>query len=339
MAHGRFIIMKNKDIYKKVKDTIDQEGTLLYLTLAGSRLFGTFLPNSDYDVKGIYLPTLKSCFLSNYKKQIRFKDEECDLDVTVFALQNFIKHVQKLNVNSLDMLFSKSNKEAVIYTDGVLFNRYFTIENIQKHILTNEMLNFIEYTYAHLDKYTVKIHRLNEVTKLRESIENILSRYLNVFDLRLKDIIDDIDFSDVKYISKKMPSLLDTDDDMMLVLTKLFPYRSKVGYVLNGLDSIESNYGKRVSDNKSVIDYKSLSHAYRSIYELYCLFTVGKIVFPLDIADYLLDIRKGKVELDDVVKATLKMIDRVNGIKTNFNDKIDVSFLENIILNYCWNKL
>ena len=331
--------MKNNFIYKKIKDVVDQEGTLLYLTLAGSRLFGTSLPNSDYDVKGIYLPTLKSCFLSNYKKQIRFKDEECDLDVTVFALQNFIKHVQKLDVNSLDMLFSKSNKKAVIYTDGVLFNKYFIVENIRKHILINKMPSFIGYSYAQLDKYNIKISRLNEVIRLRENIESILSNYLNVFDLRLKDIIDDIDFSDVKYISKKMPSLLDTDDDMMLVLTKLFPYRSKVGHVLNGLDSIESNYGKRVTTNLNSADFKSLSHAYRSVYELYCLLTDGEMVFPLIIADHLLDIRNGKIELDNVVESVLDMIAKIKKIEPTFNDKIDVLFLEDIVLNYYWNKL
>jgi predicted nucleotidyltransferase len=328
--------MESNLIHEKVADAIKQEGTLLYLTLAGSRLFGTNLPESDYDVKGIYLPTLKSIFLGNYKKQIRFKDKEWDLDVTVFSLQSFIKHVKKLDINSIDMLFSKSNKDAVIYSDGILFNKYFTVENIQKHILTNKMPSFIGYTYAQLDKYTVKIQRLNEVIKLRESIENILSRYLNVFDLRLKDIIDDIDFSDVKYISKKMPSLLDTDDDMMLVLTKLFPYRSKVSYVLNGLDSIENNYGKRVFKNLNSADFKSLSHAYRSVYELYCLLTKGEILFPLDVSDYLLDVRKGKFKVNKVVESVLDMINEVKKIKLNFNDEINVLFLEDIILDYCW---
>lgn len=331
--------MKNKDIYKKIKDVVDQHGTLLYLTLAGSRLFGTALPNSDYDVKGVYLPTLKSIFLDNYKSQIRFKDKESDLDVTVFSLQSFIKHVQKLDVNSLDMLFSKSSKEAVIYTDGILFNRYFTVENIQKHILTNKMPSFIRYSYAQLDKYNIKISRLKEVIKLRKSIENILPDYLYNFDLRLKDIIDDIDFSEFKYIDKFMPRLLTDSDDMMRVLTKLFPHRSKVGYVLKGLDSIESNYGKRVVGNLNSADFKSLSHAYKSVYELHCLFTDGKIVFPLDIADYLLDIRNGKIELDNVVESILDMIAKVKKIEPTFNDNLDVLFLENIILDYCWEKL
>jgi len=331
--------MKNNFIYKKINDRIKQEGTIMYLTLAGSRLFGTALPNSDYDVKGIYLPSLKSIFLGNYKKQIRFKDEECDLDVTIFSLQSFIKQVQKLDVNSLDMLFSKSSKEAVIYTDDILFNRYFTVENIRKHILTNKMPSFVGYSYAQLDKYNIKISRLNEVIKLRESIENILSNYLNVFDLRLKDIINSIDFSEFKYIDKFMPRLLTDSDDMMRVLTKLFPHRSKVGYVLNGLDSIESNYGKRVVRNLNSADFKSLSHAYRSVFELYCLLTDGEIVFPLTVADYLLDIRNGKIELDNVVESILDMIAKVKKIKSTFNDEIDVLFLENIILGYCWGEL
>ena len=41
---------------------------LIYSTLFGSRLYGTELPDSDYDVKGVFLPTADEILLGNPPK-------------------------------------------------------------------------------------------------------------------------------------------------------------------------------------------------------------------------------------------------------------------------------
>lgn len=76
---------------------------IIYKVISGSRLYGTDTPESDYDYRGVWLPTLEESLsmksLKDYKKDVGI------FDVMYYPLQKFIRLLVSGNPNVLDWLF------------------------------------------------------------------------------------------------------------------------------------------------------------------------------------------------------------------------------------------
>lgn len=64
--------------------------TLLAKVIAGSKLYGLDNPNSDTDIKSIFLPPLRDCLLMRASRNEHSKDEVSKTEHEGFALQSFL---------------------------------------------------------------------------------------------------------------------------------------------------------------------------------------------------------------------------------------------------------
>ena len=81
------------------------------------------------------------------------------------------------------------------------------------------------------------------------------------------------------------------------ILGKFYPLEIHVKDVLKSLNIFKNKFGDRAKlalDNKGV-DWKAISHAYRACFELEELARTGEISFPLTMAEFLLDVKLGKL--------------------------------------------
>jgi len=92
---------------------------LIYLTLHGSRAYGTETPQSDYDIRGVAIAPLKQYFGTRKWEQLqgsspylngflhkRFPEAPEDTDCEVFNIQKFLRLAADSNPNILDILFA-----------------------------------------------------------------------------------------------------------------------------------------------------------------------------------------------------------------------------------------
>ena len=87
------------------------------------------------------------------------------------------------------------------------------------------------------------------------------------------------------------------------VCGKKFPMTNTWATVVTSMKSTLENYGERVKEfDGEGVDWKALSHAMRITEQVLELCGTGKLVFPRPNAAYLLDVKSGKVPLDEATR-------------------------------------
>ena len=111
--------MINKEA-KEILDEMDLSGcpwvkdNLIFLTLAGSRSYGTHTETSDYDYRGICIPP------TDYFMGLKsFDQAECRrTDTTIYSIKKFIKLLIDCNPNIIELLFA--NEENIVYKHPIM---------------------------------------------------------------------------------------------------------------------------------------------------------------------------------------------------------------------------
>jgi polyhydroxyalkanoate synthesis regulator phasin len=84
------------------------------------------------------------------------------------------------------------------------------------------------------------------------------------------------------------------------VCGKQYPLTNKITTILKSVDGTLKNYGERVKEYEGEqVDWKALSHAIRITEQILELCGTGKLTFPRPNAQFLLDVKSGKLTLDE----------------------------------------
>jgi predicted nucleotidyltransferase len=89
---------------------------IIYLTLSGSHAYGTSLPNSDIDLRGVLIEQPKYI----YGLQTFEQFEDLPTDTVIFGLKKFIKLCTNSNPNALELLGTDQSSIIKITEKGEL---------------------------------------------------------------------------------------------------------------------------------------------------------------------------------------------------------------------------
>lgn len=107
------------------------------LGLGGSLSYGTDLPTSDVDIRGIASNTEECLFGDSNFNSFDYCSKEGDLDISIFSVARLFEIIRKQSITSLDILGLK--EEHYIYVGDV--GRYL-IDN-RKHFVSKKMIGSI----------------------------------------------------------------------------------------------------------------------------------------------------------------------------------------------------
>ena len=82
----------------------DENMNVIYKIVSGSRMYGTDDKDSDYDYRGVWLPTLEQTLSMNGLND--YRHDIGDYDVLYYPIQKFIKLAVSGNPNVIDWLFA-----------------------------------------------------------------------------------------------------------------------------------------------------------------------------------------------------------------------------------------
>ena len=80
-----------------IQDLKDR-GLIIFECITGSNAYGTNLPTSDIDIKGVFIQPLEDILGFGYVEQVN--DEKCD--VTYYELRRFLELISTANPNLLE---------------------------------------------------------------------------------------------------------------------------------------------------------------------------------------------------------------------------------------------
>ena len=309
---------------------------VVYLTLSGSKLYGTDSKDSDTDYKSIFIPDVNDVLLRRDTKSISFttgekdsKNTKDDIDFTLHNVIDFFNMLKKSETGSIDLLFSMFRGETIVFEDEVFTN---LIKKNYKSFLNTNMKSFIGYALGQTKKFGIKGDRYNELDSFVHSFSNSYdvssSTKLEVIFDELEDFISEYKY--IKFIMAPGPRANGSQRDIkyISVLGKMFSGDVSVEYFFERINKLYKQFGNRtktIANTASKTDFKALSHAFRISSEVRELISTKFIKFPLSEREYIKDIKVGKLEFEVVVEEIQDILEEVDELllKSELPEKPD----------------
>lgn len=306
----------------------------------GSHLYGTSTPESDVDFKEIYVPHARDILTGNVKEHMSkntnntsSKNTKDDVDHELYSLKYFFKLAADGETVALDMLHTPPS--LVVKSDLPDVWKY--IQDNRSRFYTTNMKSYLGYVRKQASKYGVKGSRL---AVLRQALKHSnewgqyfdngavirLSHMKNV--LPVGEFASWVETENEKTGKQTFYSLLDrkfqdtlTNKEFNAILVKL-----------------EENYGERArkAEANEGIDWKALSHACRGGLQLLEIYKTGDLVYPLQDAPFILDVKLGKHTFKTVQEFLEDIVDQVEhaaeqAAKNGMQQKVDMSFWDDFL--------
>jgi predicted nucleotidyltransferase len=128
------------------------EQNTIFLTIAGSRAYGTNIATSDYDYRGVCIVPDKSLYFGTGLNKFSQMDKGFDDDKVIYDIRKFIALAIENNPNIIELLFT-NEQHYIISTKW--FNKI--IKHRDKFLSKNIKYRFSGYSFAQLKR--IKRHR------------------------------------------------------------------------------------------------------------------------------------------------------------------------------------
>lgn len=304
----------------------DRSNTL-FKTKFGSYLYGLATPTSDVDFKTVYLPDIKSLILGknqDFDSRSKWEENGIEYEEEVMSIHKFLHLAYQGQTMAIDMMWAPKNMwiaSSDFWEEIIIPNRH--------HFITSSMNAFIGYATSQAVKYSNKGNRINNMLAFVEALKSFKPH------MTLAEVIDDVkDSADISFI---IPNPDNEKMTMIEINGKKFNITVDIKFVVDCLEKEIKKYGSRAKEAaiNNGADWKAISHAFRTMYEIEELVTTGDIVFPLKHKEELMSIKLGKV--DDFSALIDKLNTRVNEVKalvlnSNYPKTPDVN-IEEMIYN------
>ncbi|MCK4814583.1 nucleotidyltransferase domain-containing protein [bacterium] len=310
----------------KIQEFLKQQPDLdiLFLGKFGSHLYGTNTETSDEDYKGVFLPTIEQCITNAIPKSISFhsgdddsKNSVGDIDIEMYSLQFYLKLIQKGDTGGLDMLHTPLS-HTLKSTEPWEF-----LQSNRSDFYTTNLSAFVGYCRTQASKYGVKGSRLSDARNVVEFLNR------NVGVLKLGELWDNLPTGDHIHKLEANPDLK-IDYPVYQVCGRKLQSTVGVAYARDVVQKFYESYGHRAklaAENKG-IDWKAVSHALRCAFQMKQVYRDGDIIFPLENAEFLLDVKNGNRDYSTEVAPLLEsLMDEVETLssESNYPKKVDIN--------------
>jgi len=332
----------------KIKELIEEfekeyNSKVLYVTIYGSKLFGTDTKDSDTDYKGVFIPNINDVLLKrdlehfSYNTNTKNKNEKDDVDMQLYSIYKWFNLLKKGETGALDMLFSFFREDTQIFC-----NKEFAkiVKDNYSKFYNRNLHSFIGYCVGQSKIYNIKGERYKELLEFIEEFKKIAltdaNAKLESYFQYIEQIFANRSFKYVKFVKASISrgNQAYKEGRYVEILGKRFSGMVTVGYFSNQITQIQEQYGNRVKNSKNGVDFKALSHAVRVLNEVEELLDSSKITFPLPNREYIKSIKEGKESLESVMEYIDKKLDEVQKKLENSTlpQKSDEEFIDDLIL-------
>ena len=269
---------------------LPEDATLLYLTEFGSVLYGTNTSTSDTDLKGIYLPSIKSALLGQAPDTIvhntsgkDVRNTADDIDITLYSVTYYIDLLFKGEVNAIDILFSLFRDDTQHYCSPAMQ----IFKDNHTKLVSKQSKAFVGCCMNQAAKYGIKGSRYGELITFIDYLDTLTDDTAPISTILAT--IPELSYITVQIVSSKTQPI---DTPYLQVLGALHADNITIAELKRRVLAKLATYGGRTILASQGVDWKALSHAYRVIYQFNELCKTNFIKFPLDAAPYIIQIKK-----------------------------------------------
>ena len=305
----------------------------------GSHLYGTATPESDLDLKGVYLPEahdillqrVKATVTSNRVKAAGEKNEAGDVDSEFYSLQRYLDLLAEGQTVALDMLFAP---DAVMTTSPSPWWREIQASGHQ--LISKRATSFVQYCRQQANKYGIKGSRVAAARKVLAMLTTAQKRLGNTGKLELIAAqLADLAATTAHVALVDLPSPGDRPVRHLEVCDRKISFSASLKMGREIAERLVNEYGQRAlqAERNEGVDWKALSHAVRIGREALELFQRGRITFPLPYADHILSIKRGLVPYKTVAMEIEQLLEDVEAAASasSLPEEPDQTLIEDLV--------
>lgn len=305
----------------------------------GSHLYGTSTPESDLDIKGVYIPCAEDILLQRVspmisesrEKAFKEKNTSKDVDREYYSLHRYLELLAQGQTVALDMLFAP--EWAMMETPSPVWGE---VQTLASQLITKGATAFVRYCRQQANKYGIKGSRVAaarlalDVLKQGEAVHGSNEK-LNLLYDDLNALVKENEF--INFIEGTQPN---GDPAYYLeVCNKKTPMTASIKTARGITQQLMDDYGQRAlaAERNESVDWKALSHAIRVGYEAIELFETGRITFPRPEASHLLAIKQGQLDyqmIADEIENLLKKVE-VAAESSNLPETADMALIDDFV--------
>ena len=306
-------------------DWIKSNGLLVYEAVAGSRAYGLDGPQSDTDIKGVFVLPKKMFYGLDYTAQVNNETN----DIVYYELKRFIELLSKNNPNILEMLNSPAT---------CILQKHAIMEMVKPEFFLSKLCehSFANYAFTQIKKaYVLEKKIRNPVEAERRSVLDFCFVYENKEAIPLKKYLSDHQIEQSKIGLTAIAHLRDCynlyysetpiyegvtkkEQANDVSLSSIPKGETPVGMLYFNKDSYsiyckrykeywdwvakrnDERYKSTLSHGKNY-DAKNMMHVFRLLLMAKEIAVEGRINVYREDRDFLLSIKAGEYEYDELV--------------------------------------
>lgn len=336
-------------------------GKIIFKAIVGSQAYGTNTPDSDIDIKGVYVQSNDDILSNRYKEQINVTKDEC-----YYEVQRFLELAQTANPTILELLFTPVDciletspefelikAHAKSFLTKKCYNSFagYAHQQIQKASGLNKKMNYekeqitrktpLDFCYVTLYGKTFTVTEYLETVGMRQervgltSINHFRDTYAFYYDPTGK-----IGFRGILIEGSTQLRLSAVPKGMLPHAVMYFnepEYSKHCREYKEYQEWLEKRNVARYVDVEShgqQIDGKNLLHCRRLIDVAKEIPVLKTINVKRPNADYLLSIRKGKVALQEILDSAKADLEGLKELYDNSDlpNEMDQTFISDLLL-------
>lgn len=280
---------------------------IIYETIFGSKMYGLDNPNSDDDFRGVFLPAAEDILLSKVKDTIESstgvdykRNQSGDIDRTLYSLRKYVELLCNGDTGALDMIHSPQNKWL---TSNPIWDY---LHQHRSEFYTSNLTGLFEYVRQQAAKYGIRGYR---VAALREVLDIVNALDDSQHDLKVRDIHHLFPLNEFcRFVEDKNQRA--GHQEFYEVLDRRYQFSISVKMFKDQIIKLWASYGERakLAESNDGVDWKALSHALRSGYQLRDIYTLGDYQYPLRESKYIIEVKEGSVPFIQVKESLEELV-------------------------------
>jgi uncharacterized protein len=316
-------------------DFIKNNGLLVFEVITGSRSYGLDTPTSDTDIKGVFVLPKNMFYGLEYTAQVNNDTN----DIVYYELKRFMELLSKSNPNILEMLnvpekcvlqkhpimdmlkpemfLSKQCEQSFANYAFTQIKKAYGLEKKIVNPVEEERKSVLDFCFVHEDKEALPLKKYLEekdleqskiglaaIAHLRDCYNLYYSNEFNYFGVSKKDNANEVSLSSIPKEEKSIGMLYFNKDAYSIYCKQYKEYWDWVA------KRNEQRYGTTMLHGKKY-DSKNMMHVFRLLLMAKEIAVEGKInVFRND-SHFLLAIKEGKFEYDELVQKAEELKDEL----------------------------
>lgn len=273
---------------------------LFYATVSGSIAYGTDLPSSDIDIRGVYMNSLGQLLGTDNKPGVI---EKKDPDMAIYSFLKIVSLLSNCNPNVIELLGTREEDQLYVNNIGQAL-----LDNKEMFLSKKAYYSFGGYAVSQLRRLENGMHSTDDEISDEKRLEQLVEA-LEFMGQSRQEILPNDKINIIHFFKG-----YDDNEAVMDIMARKIKVKSFIN-LAKEIENTCANFDKINHRNRKKDDTKLFKHAMHLMRLYYMAIDILKNreinTYREKEHDYLMSIRNGEVSMESIFKTQKKLEEKL----------------------------